>query len=466
MKPIFEQERLFLNKKLNLNLPKDCWRNGTKIYLDCTCKTPIYTFKVENNKIRITKDNSGLFKEYSQKSLNDLINLYEDKLNILSKKTIQFFWEYFFNPKLNHIKDDKFVLGHSTGKDSTVVSYMFCMFLLELYEVDKISYYDILNKTDINFANTSNDVAPTYKMAKNLINLLKEYVKDFEDNQLVIMNPKEGWSQWLERKNYFIPTVLTRMCCSVYKEGQINKFYDKNQNITHILGMRKYESTKRAKYDYIMDYNKCVEIFKTPNTPRNWTKICPIVEWHDEEVWLYILKNNLIINELYYLGFNRVGCILCPMQSDYIDLLIKEWFPKRWEWWEKILKKNYEATSVDKRLHWTFEEYKNGKWKAGQSKIQECITKKYTEERCLEVAKTLGISNEMASKYWNRTCECGKKLNPTELAMFYKLYGRFEGKNDTRIPKCKTCLCKDLNIDVKEYQKMYLNFREEGCNLF
>ena len=34
MKIIFEEERKFLNEKLNIDLPTDCWRKVSKIYLD------------------------------------------------------------------------------------------------------------------------------------------------------------------------------------------------------------------------------------------------------------------------------------------------------------------------------------------------------------------------------------------------------------------------------------------------
>lgn len=466
MKPIFEQERLFLNELLKLELPTDCWRANSKIYLDCTCQKPLYVFKVENNKIELTKDNANLFIDYKQKKIDDLISEYNDILNSKVNDSVRFLYEYMFNPKLNHINDDKFVLGHSTGKDSTVTAHIFCLFLLDLYTQNKDSYYQIINKTDINFANTSNDTATTYKYAKSLIEMLKEYIDDFNSNQLVIMNPKEGWTQWLKRKDYFIPTVLTRNCCSTYKEGQINKAYSKDNKITHILGMRKYESTKRAKYEYIMDYDTCSKLFGNANFPKTWIKICPIVEWRDEEVWLYILREKIKYNEMYNLGFHRVGCLLCPMQHNYIDLLIQKYYPSRWDWWLGVLAENYENTGVEKRLHWTYEEYCNGKWKAGISKIQELISKKFTEERCVTVANELGINFEMAKKYWNRECQCGKKLNPTELGMYYKLYGRFEGVEDIRKPKCKECVCEEYGIDKKQYQKMYLNFREQGCNLF
>lgn len=466
MKPIFEEERLFLNEILGIELPKECWRSSSKIYLDCTCEKPIYKFKVEDNVAYLTKDDSDLFRYYKQKTISELQELYKDKIDNLVNKSIEFLYEYMFNPELNHINDDIFVIGHSSGKDSTVNLHLYIMFLLDLYEKNEKEFYEILDKTEINFANTSNDTGDTYRFIKSIPAYLREYIADVKDDKLVIMNPKEGWTQWIKRKNYYIPTTFVRNCCSTYKEGQINKQYDKDKTMTHFIGVRKYESTKRAKYDYIMDYEKCKKIFGNANFPKTWTKACPIVEWHDEEIWLYILRENLAYNDMYNKGFQRVGCLLCPYQSNYNDLLIQRYYPKRWEWWMNIIEKNYEYTGVEKRLHWTLEEYQNGRWKTGISKVQKIITKKYTEERAIELSQVLGISLEMAKKYWNRNCECGKKMNPTEIAMFYKLYGRYEGMEDMRKPKCKKCVCEDMGITSKEYQTMYLDFRENGCNLF
>lgn len=47
MKPIFEEERKFLEWKTGIQIPENCWRNGTKIYLNHFDKKPFLTFKVD-----------------------------------------------------------------------------------------------------------------------------------------------------------------------------------------------------------------------------------------------------------------------------------------------------------------------------------------------------------------------------------------------------------------------------------
>ena len=43
-------------------------------------------------------------------------------------------------------------------------------------------------------------------------------------------------------------------------------------------------------------------------------RICnPIIDWTDRDVWDYIEAEHIYVNPLYRCGFNRVGCIGCPM---------------------------------------------------------------------------------------------------------------------------------------------------------
>lgn len=49
-----------------------------------------------------------------------------------------------------------------------------------------------------------------------------------------------------------------------------------------------------------------------------WKKkivVRPIIDWTDQEIWEYIHKYNLPYCELYDKGFERIGCIGCPLNS-------------------------------------------------------------------------------------------------------------------------------------------------------
>lgn len=61
-KPIFEEERRFLLDKTGVDLPTDCWRNSSKIYLDFTQPAPYIQFKVADGEIIIVKNNADGYK--------------------------------------------------------------------------------------------------------------------------------------------------------------------------------------------------------------------------------------------------------------------------------------------------------------------------------------------------------------------------------------------------------------------
>ena len=57
IKPIFAEEKKFLERKIGIQLPAHCWRSGSKIYLNHFDKKPFLTFKVDliNYQINIKK---------------------------------------------------------------------------------------------------------------------------------------------------------------------------------------------------------------------------------------------------------------------------------------------------------------------------------------------------------------------------------------------------------------------------
>lgn len=441
-KPIFEEERLFFKEQTGIDLPTDCWRNGSKIYLDFTQDKPLLQFKVVNKKIKITKDNSEKINQ-PQKKISELIEIKKDELNEL--------WNYSVIctvDMINKYNTYRFVLSHSGGKDSTLI-----------YEVWKEALKNI--DTNINwniiFANTSNETADTYK-----------YIKQLPADKLKILNPKVGFYPWIKNvKHYVVPTVLMRNCCSTYKEGQVNKEYDKNENIIMVIGVRRFESSKRSKFKMIMDDEFQKELYGKNNMSSNLIRFAPVVDWKDEDVWLFLLMNNISYNRQYDLGFNRCGCLICPYQSDYIDLLTEKYYPSLWKRWVDILTIGYKLNHQKERLKYTLDEYLNGKWKTGVSKEYEITSRTPTKARIKELSEIKCISEKMAAKFFNKKCKCGKKLNPTELAMFYKTYGRFEDiDNDNRDLLCKKCFCKENNISTKEYNELTVKYRDDGCKLF
>ncbi len=109
------------------------------------------------------------------------------------------------------------------------------------------------------------------------------------------------------KKNFFtvalesgrFPTRRVRWCCEVFKESQTP------QGRTMIFGVRAAESPRRAKAWQDV----------TMHTRTNANVVSPILRWSDAMVWMFILGRGLSYCHLYDEGFDRLGCIGCPMSG-------------------------------------------------------------------------------------------------------------------------------------------------------
>lgn len=284
------------------------------------------------------------------------------------------------------------------------------------------------------------------------------------------------------------PSVMSRTCCDKYKEGQLDTILDKDKKYIIFLGARKHESQKRCDYDWdlneamLLKAEKEAEEYRNKygkepenpfklNVPLEWRRFLPIVEWTDAEVWLYILKHKMNFNYMYRLGYNRVGCLICPYMDDYVDVLNRHYFPMLAERWDYAVEMNYYTYNVETRLKWSLEEWQLGKWKTAVSKEYEILRLAPTPDRINELATIKGISIRMAKKFFNRTCSCcGKKLNPDEISMNFKTNGRFEHMRDELEPNrkmfCKKHMCEREGWTPKQYKEKIISYREQGCELF
>ncbi len=116
------------------------------------------------------------------------------------------------------------------------------------------------------------------------------------------------------------PTRLMRYCCFVLKENSCN-----DRMIA--TGVRWAESTnraiKRGVFERIVsnkeksivikkDSDSLAELF-APCKLKAKRFVNPIVDWKDTDVWEFLKDAKAPVNPLYECGFNRVGCVGCPM---------------------------------------------------------------------------------------------------------------------------------------------------------
>lgn len=118
------------------------------------------------------------------------------------------------------------------------------------------------------------------------------------------------------------PTRVARYCCAILKEGG-----GKGRMIT--TGVRWAESVSRRNKRGIFEnmphgHSKKVIINNDNDDARRIFESCklqakrvcnPIVDWSDRDVWDYIESEKIPVNPLYRCGFQRVGCIGCPLAS-------------------------------------------------------------------------------------------------------------------------------------------------------
>lgn len=186
----------------------------------------------------------------------------------------------------------KFVVAFSGGKDSLV--------LLDL--VAKALRPD---EFVVIFSNTGMELSATLtavEKAKSHFEKLHFYEAASH------MTPNETWDA------FGPPGRRLRWCCSVHKSvptilklREITGDYDAKAVVFE--GVRREESAAREGYDYVRDGVKNI----------SQVNVSPILEWGTAEIYLYLLKNDLFLNDAYLYGFNRVGCTVCPMSSGWRD---------------------------------------------------------------------------------------------------------------------------------------------------
>ena len=196
--------------------------------------------------------------------------------------------------------EDGYYLAFSGGKDSIV-----CKELLKMAGV----------KYDAHYNHTTVD-------PPELIRYIREHHSEVEVN-------------WPEKTMWRLiedigtpPTRLARYCCRELKEGG-------GENRFVVTGVRWAESARRkntrkeveffnlSKSKATLEYKE-VFLMSDNDEKRNMTENCtakgkfilnPIIDWEDDDVWEFIHQMELPYCELYDQGYERLGCIGCPMGS-------------------------------------------------------------------------------------------------------------------------------------------------------
>lgn len=175
-----------------------------------------------------------------------------------------------------------YYLAFSGGKDSCVVK--------KLCDMAGVKY-------DAHYNNTTID-------HPELVRFIKKEYPDVAEHK-----PKKAFLKELVYRGF--PIRQSRWCCEYLKEGG-------GSNRTVLLGVRWEESAKRKNRKLV---EHCMK-------GEHRIFVCPIIDWDDNEVWIFLKETNTPYCKLYDEGYTRLGCIFCPNVSPKKKREQAEKYPK------------------------------------------------------------------------------------------------------------------------------------------
>lgn len=114
-------------------------------------------------------------------------------------------------------------------------------------------------------------------------------------------------------KTDYPPTRKMRWCCRALKEGG-------GQGRRVLLGVRAAESVRRSRYKVV---SLCLKGGRKE-------RVAPMLHWSDDDVWSFIHSEGIPYCHLYDDGFKRLGCVICPMQTQAEKARSMEKWPRYW----------------------------------------------------------------------------------------------------------------------------------------
>lgn len=200
------------------------------------------------------------------------------------------------------------VCTYSGGKDSDV--------MLELFKRSGIPF-------EVHNSHTTADAPQTVYHIREVFRELEWKGIHCEIEMPTYKGKRTSMWQLIPQK-LMPPTRLVRYCCAVLKEtGCPNRYI--------ATGIRYAESTSRknrGEFEKIgatkhqLEKFTRVMLMNDNDSRRRITEFCmeknkmavnPIIDWTDADIWEYILSEHISVCELYHCGYDRVGCIGCPM---------------------------------------------------------------------------------------------------------------------------------------------------------
>lgn len=381
IRPVFHEELDFFGMDQFWDYPKDTeapllWAEGVRRYvLNGTCVAEAIGggFYSKPTVKRLTE-------ERLQLRTVDINRLYEVNRRLLinlEQKAVRFIQKQF---SLYSKQKYSFICAFSGGKDSLA--------LLDL-TAKALAPKDFY----VVFGNTGMELPTTIQAVEKA----KLHWPDLQFEEAKChMDPSESWVE------FGPPASKIRWCCAVHKSVPTILTLRKitgNYNAKAVVldGVRALESARRSRYDEVSIGAKNISQINAS----------PILKWNTAEIYIYLLKNNILLNEAYRQGLFRVGCMVCPMSSDWYDSITGICYSNETRELRSVIEKYVSNAKPEKERKKYIE---SGGWKSrsggrdlpnGGNRVSEHITNdtiSFTIEtpiqNWLEAAKILGVITE------------------------------------------------------------------------
>lgn len=215
--------------------------------------------------------------------------------------------------------EEGYFLAFSGGKDSVVIHR-----LAQMAGVKYDAHYNV----------TSVDPPELVQFVKECMKrdpkISFDYPTDKDGNRITM------WS--LIEKKKIPPTRLSRYCCEALKEssgkGRVtvtgvrwaeSKSRCENQGTVVVVGAKKQEKQLLSAAGAIENTKNGIILNADNHESRRAVEQCyrtcktlvnPIIDWTDADVWEFIHTHEIPYCSLYDEGFDRLGCIGCPLGSN------------------------------------------------------------------------------------------------------------------------------------------------------